>query len=98
MRKAMPRALALSLSVLLVAFAFLSVLLAAGHAAHDCMDFHCSLCVAILGARTLLRQLLPAALSALLLVAAAACGLFPAGRASHRKAKTPITLKTRLNP
>lgn len=93
------RPMAVLLCVLVVSFAFLSMVLAASHAMHDCMDEQCTICAMIHGAQSLLRQLFLVALHSLLALIALVGGMFAAGCATHRrKANTPIALKVRLNP
>lgn len=93
------RRLCLLLGILLVSFAFLSMLLAATHAMHSCRESQCMTCAVIHSAQSLLRHLFLVALLALAALAAHLKTSGLSGRRAHpQKAQALVSLKTRLNP
>lgn len=86
------------LSALLVAFAFLSGMLAATHAMHNCMDDQCEVCAIIHNTQMLRHLSFLAALSLFSLLALTSNRAGTGRFALRRKVTTLISLKIRLNP
>lgn len=93
------RLLILLLCAVLASFAFLSVMVAAEHIAHDCNEEICVICAVIHGVQRFMRQLsLLVWFAWLALAASLGCIAVRGSVSHHRRAQTPISLKIRLNP
>lgn len=96
------QAISALLIAVLIAMAFLTMLLAGVHAGHDhshCTEDHCTVCVIIQVARALLRSLLLVSAMALLTLLTCLAGHRWHARLTHRRCPaTLVALKTRLNP